>query len=193
MSISSAGRDILQRLVINQVTKHLTGQPRESEESLYQAAASLDELMTAGGGCFVTYKTNNDLRGCLGCFTSPQPLWKTVHEFAELSLTQDNRFWNRRLRAAEMPEINFEISVLSPLQACSNPLAIRLGIDGIYLKSGGRSGCFLPQVASETRWTVEEFWSNCAAHKAGLPAQIWRSDSCQRYTFTVEIIEGDFQ
>ena len=139
-------------------------------------------------GAFVTLKTHGKLRGCIGRFVADQPLWKTVREMAVASSTEDPRFWGNRLRAQEMGDLEIEISVLSPLEKIANPLDIELGKHGIYIRSGGRAGCFLPQVATETGWSKEEFLSNCCAHKAGMPADAWKDPKTDVLVFTAEII-----
>ena len=58
-----------------------------------------------------------------------------------------------------------EISVLSPREKIDDPLAIELGVHGIYVQKGGRSGCFLPQVATEHNMSKEQFLSECCAGK----------------------------
>ena len=148
----------------------------------------LSELETSGG-CFVTLKTDGRLRGCLGCFTAPGPLYKTVAQYAALAATEDPRFTFDRLTPADMERVTLDVSVLSPLAPCRDPLAIRLGVDGIYVRSGGRSGCFLPQVATETGWDAAEFWERCAVDKAGLASGSWRGLGVERFTFTAEVIE----
>ena len=79
--------------------------------------------------------------------------------------------------------------MLSPLKKIDNPLDIRLGIDGIWLVgSRGERGTFLPQVATETGWTKEQFLSNCASHKAGMPPDAWRDpERCTVHTYTAEV------
>ncbi len=144
-------------------------------------------------GCFVTYKTGGELRGCLGCFTTDQPLYETVSQYATWSATEDPRFVRNRLKKEDLPEVDFDISVLSPLKPCVHPESIRLGTDGIFLRSAGRSGCFLPQVATEQDWTVAEFWGYCCSHKAGLPFEAWKTDMVEKFTFTAEVIEGHWQ
>jgi AmmeMemoRadiSam system protein A len=144
-------------------------------------------------GAFVTLKTNGNLRGCLGRFTSDMPLWKTVQVMAAAAATEDPRFFGNRLRPEELEQLNIEISVLSPLQKTDDPLSIELGRDGIFIKRGIHTGCFLPQVATETGWSKREFLSNCCAHKAGLPPDAWQDPDTEVYTFTAEIIdEKDF-
>lgn len=144
----------------------------------------------AEGGVFVTLKTDGALRGCLGCFRHAPPLYATVAEYARASALDDPRFDGRRLRPDEWPRIAMDISVLSPLAPCADPLGIRLGVDGIYVQCGGRSGCFLPQVATETGWDAATFWERCAVDKAGLPPGAWRGDapSVRRWTFTAQVI-----
>jgi AMMECR1 domain-containing protein len=51
---------------------------------------------------------------------------------------------------------------------------------------GGQSGCFLPEVATDQGWGVEEFLSYCCAHKAGLPADAWKQPGTDVYLFTSE-------
>jgi uncharacterized protein (TIGR00296 family) len=85
--------------------------------------------------------------------------------------------------------VRLDISVLSELEPCDDPWSIQLGVHGIYVKKGQRSGCFLPQVATETGWTVEEFWSYCCAHKAGLAPDAWTRPDVEKFTFTAEIVE----
>lgn len=148
-----------------------------------------DEL-SATCGCFVTYKTDGRLRGCLGCFTSTDPLYETVAKYARLSATSDPRFAGNRLTETELEKVDLDISVLSPLEPCAEPEKIVPGKHGIYIRSGSRSGCFLPQVATETGWSVEQFWSNCCSHKAGLSEDAWRHQGVDLFIFTADVIES---
>jgi uncharacterized protein len=77
--------------------------------------------------------------------------------------------------------------VLSPLERTTDPLSLRLGVDGIYIRRGYAAGCFLPQVATETGWTTEEFLSQCCSHKAGLPPDAWKDPKTEVYLFTAEV------
>ena len=143
-------------------------------------------------GCFVTYKNpkrRHDLRGCIGRFRSEKPLWKTVSEVAVESATMDSRFARDPITPKELPDIVIELSVLSPLEPTKEPLDIELGVHGIYIDGGGwKRGVFLPQVATETGWSKEEFWTCVCTHKAGLPADAWKHpDKYKLYTFTAEV------
>jgi uncharacterized protein (TIGR00296 family) len=106
---------------------------------------------------------------------------------AEASASKDPRFFGYPLTAKDLRDLDIEISVLSPLERTDNPLGLRLGVDGIYIKRGYASGCFLPQVATETGWTTEEFLSYCCSHKAGLPSDAWKDPRTEVYLFTAEV------
>lgn len=144
-------------------------------------------------GCFVTIKNQGELRGCIGQFTSDKPLIELIVDMATASATSDPRFLGNPITAAELEDLDIEISVLSPLKKTDDPLSLRLGIDGIYIKRGCTSGCFLPQVATETGWSKEEFLSYCCAHKAGLSANAWKDPKTEVYLFTAEVFGSPFK
>ena len=144
-------------------------------------------------GCFVTLKTDGQLRGCIGCFESNEPLYFTVARITRQSALEDARFFGNQLTRADLPRVHFDVSVLSPLEPCGDPESIELGKHGIYVKSGLRRGCFLPQVAEEAGWGVEEFWSYCCSHKAGLAPDAWKTGEAELLTFTAEIVEGGME
>jgi AmmeMemoRadiSam system protein A len=152
-----------------------------------------DPELNAHCGCFVTLKNHDRLRGCIGQFTSEGPLIELVVEMAKASATGDPRFFDDPIKAGELKDLDIEISVLSPLQRTDNPLSLRLGVDGIYIKKGWASGCFLPQVATETGWSKEEFLSYCCAHKAGIAADAWKKPGTEVYLFTAEVFGSLFK
>jgi len=112
---------------------------------------------------------------------------------AKASATGDPRFFANPITPGELKELDIEISVLSPLQRTDDPMSLRLGVDGIYIKRGRASGCFLPQVATETGWSKEEFLSYCCAHKAGLAADAWKEPGTQVYLFTADVFGVEFK
>ncbi|MFN3531032.1 MAG: AmmeMemoRadiSam system protein A [Candidatus Brocadia sp.] len=140
-------------------------------------------------GVFVTLKTHGQLRGCIGCFISDVPLYQLVSEMAFSSAAEDPRFEFNRIKPTELDHLEIEISVLSPLKPIDNPLDFELGKHGIFIKKDFHVGCFLPQVATETGWSKEEFLSHCCASKAGLSANAWKHKDVEIYTFTTEMIE----
>jgi uncharacterized protein len=140
-------------------------------------------------GAFVTLKMCGTLRGCIGRFTSDIPLYRLVSEMAISSAMEDPRFDFNRIKSAELNLLEIEISVLSPLKRIHNPFDFELGKHGIYIIKGHSIGCFLPQVATETGWSKEEFLSQCCWSKAGIPEDAWKSRDVEIYTFTAEIIK----
>jgi len=155
--------------------------------------SSDDPDLTAPCGCFVTLKNHDRLRGCLGQFTSDGPWVERVVEMAKASATSDPRFLADRIVPSELDELDVEISVLSPLKKVDDPLSLRLGTDGIYIKRGYSSGCFLPQVATETGWTEEQFLSYCCSHKAGLADDAWKDPKTDVFLFTADVFGAAFK
>ncbi|MFC1835994.1 AmmeMemoRadiSam system protein B [Thermodesulfobacteriota bacterium] len=181
---------------------------RESKKELIALAREAAKTAVRGGwnpfdpienpelqvkaGCFVTFKNAGRLRGCIGQFTSEEPLWKTVQEVAIASATKDSRFFANPIETEEFPRLDVEVSVLSPMQLVSDPLKdIKLGEHGIVIRDQGRGGTFLPQVATETGWSLEEFLGHCARDKAGLGWTGWQSPTAKVYSYTATIIHEE--
>ena len=141
-----------------------------------------EELQKTGHGMFVTLKNKEELRGCIGCLSSEDPLWKLTMEYA-VEASRDSRFTFHPVHFAELQEISLEISVLSPLRQIKDYKDTVLGTHGIVIEKGWSRGVFLPQVAMETGWTLEEYWENLATHKAGLPANAYKSPDTLLYVF----------
>jgi AmmeMemoRadiSam system protein A len=152
-----------------------------------------DPDLNAPCGCFVTLKNCGRLRGCIGQFVSDSPLIDLVAEMAKAAATSDPRFFADPITVRELEKLDVEISVLSPLKRTDDPLSLKLGVDGIYIKKGRASGCFLPQVADETGWSKEEFLSYCCEHKAGLAADAWKDPETEVYLFTADVFGEDFK
>ena len=123
-------------------------------------------------GAFVTLKIGGNLRGCIGRFISTDPLYEVVRQMALASAFEDSRF--NPLTREEFEKTDIEISVLGPLKKINNISEIVLGKHGIYIKKDFRSGTMLPQVATENRWTVEEFLGYTSRDKAGLGWLGWK-------------------
>ncbi len=134
-------------------------------------------------GVFVTIRKDNELRGCIGRFDPGEIMLNVVQDMAVAASTQDPRF--QPVTPDELPKLNIEISVLTPLKKISSIDEIKLGRDGIYIRKGERSGTFLPEVADETGWTKEEFLGHCAQDKAGIGWDGWKDAEIYTYTAVV--------
>lgn len=134
-------------------------------------------------GAFVTLHIDGRLRGCIGRMTGNIPLYKLISEMAISAAFHDRRFSS--LQSSELHRVEIEISVLSPMKKIDDISEIELGKHGILIENGFRSGVFLPQVVTETGWTLEEFLGHCARDKAGLGWEGWRDANI--YVFTAEV------
>jgi len=149
------------------------------DETRYDLAGTLKKP----GAAFVTLKNHGRLRGCIGTFVAQAPLYQTIAQMA-CAAAQDFRFRGDPVTSAELADMDIEISVLTPLEKVRDPLKeIEIGRHGIYIEGRGRSGCFLPQVATETGWSKEEFLSHCAVEKAGLAPDAWKKPGVTVYRF----------
>jgi MEMO1 family protein len=137
-----------------------------------QNKSDMSPGLLATCGAFVTLKKQGELRGCIGIFSTDKPLYQTVQEMAIAASTEDPRF--NPVAKDEIDKLELEISVLTPLQKIKSIDEIILGKHGIYIKKGLHSGTFLPQVATETGWTKDEFLGHCARDKAGIGWNEWK-------------------
>jgi uncharacterized protein len=140
-------------------------------------------------GAFVTLHKKGperQLRGCIGQIIGIHPLVDTIKEMAVSSGLKDPRF--SPVRLPELPELEFEISALSPLHRIENPEQVVVGTHGIYIKSGYSSGVLLPQVAEEQRWDRETFLSHTCL-KAGLPTNCWKTGVAELYIFSAIVFD----
>jgi AmmeMemoRadiSam system protein B/AmmeMemoRadiSam system protein A len=130
-------------------------------------------------GVFVTLKKREHLRGCIGRMVPDRPLANLVGTMALQAAFEDPRFNSVTIK--ELPDLEIEISVLTPMKPVSGPEAIVVGRDCVLLQKGGRSAVFLPQVAPEQGWGRDEMLDNLSM-KAGLPSSAWR-EGAQFSTF----------
>jgi AmmeMemoRadiSam system protein B/AmmeMemoRadiSam system protein A len=127
--------------------------------------------LTNDGAAFVTITISDRLRGCIGYTDAMMPLYKCVSDCAVSAAMRDPRF--PQLTKSEYPQIDIEISVLTPLVVVENIDEIEVGRDGLMISRGGRRGLLLPQVATDYGWDRQEFLLN-TCRKAGLPDDAWK-------------------
>ncbi len=138
-------------------------------------------------GVFVTLHKHGDLRGCIGVFTSDDPLYKTVSLMAVSAAFEDPRF--EPVTEEEVKEIDIEISVLTPLKKVENVEEIEVGTHGIYIVKEDKRGVLLPQVAIEQGFDRNMFLDHTCL-KAGLNAGAWR-EGAEIYTFEADIFNDN--
>jgi AmmeMemoRadiSam system protein B/AmmeMemoRadiSam system protein A len=122
-------------------------------------------------GAFVTLKKKGELRGCIGFIEPVAPLWDTVIQTAVYAACQDPRF--TPVTSEELKELEYEISVLTPLKKIEDPKVVQVGRHGLVIAMDRNRGILLPQVPVENNWDREMFLDQ-ACLKAGLPPDAWK-------------------
>ena len=183
MDITSAHRQFLLNAARASITSALRGQ------GPVPIAPSSDPVLNMPAGCFVTLHDRNThrLRGCIGRLQTSDPLIKSIHETA-VSALEDPRFRSNPITTDELPRLEIEISILSPLKEAANPLDFDPPNDGIYLICQGRAGTFLPQVARETGWTREQLLTRLCTEKMGLVPNAWQDPAAKLLKYKVVVI-----
>lgn len=147
-----------------------------------------NERLNKKQGAFVTLNKGGQLRGCIGQIVpSDQPLWQVVRDMAIAACSEDGRF--NPVSIDELNKIEYEVSVLSTPEPIDDWQKIELGRHGVIIKKGGRSGVFLPQVATETGWSLEEFLSELCWQKAGLSPSCYKDKDTQILVFTAQVFK----
>jgi AmmeMemoRadiSam system protein B/AmmeMemoRadiSam system protein A len=130
-------------------------------------------------------RTKGRLRGCIGQPEPTYPLYYGTVQAALDAALRDPRF--DPVAASELSHLEVEVTILSPRKPVASWRDIRLGTDGIVLRKGNKAALFLPQVAPEQGWTIEETLT-ALSEKAGLPPDGWK-DGASFSVFTGQVFE----
>ncbi|MDD3010046.1 MAG: AmmeMemoRadiSam system protein B [Bacteroidales bacterium] len=133
---------------------------------------SLPDIFHWNCGAFVTLRKEGALRGCIGRFGEKEPLWLVIQEMAVAAALHDSRF--DPVTTEELDALHIEVSLLTPMTPVTDTATIIPGVHGIYIRKGGRSGTYLPQVAIETGWDTEALLGHCSRDKAGIGWNGWK-------------------
>lgn len=156
-------------------------------------AEALRPFLSAGclqarGGTFVTLKTGDRLRGCIGSLAGTGPVTEGVRHNAIQAAFHDPRF--PPLAAEELDQVDIEVSVLTEPQPLEYTNAddllarLKVGEHGVIVRQGPLSATFLPQVWEQLP-EPPQFLSHLCL-KAGLPAAAWRTDKPEVLTYRVQ-------
>jgi AmmeMemoRadiSam system protein A len=176
------------------------GLNEEEKKTLHQIAKTVIENLAKGKhvpefkveapilkenrGAFVTIQKRGQLRGCIGYIEGHGPLYKTIEEMAGAAAFRDPRF--NPVTERELPDLEIEISVLTPLRRITDMNEVEVGKHGIYIKKGWYSGLLLPQVATEYGWDRKTFLEH-TCQKAGLPINAWQDKDTEIFVFSADI------
>lgn len=137
-------------------------------------------------GVFVTLRKQGDLRGCIGSIIGEEPLWEGIRNNVLKSAFHDPRF--PPLKENELEKVDIEISVMTPLQKIDDYKKIRLGADGVIIRKDNHQAVYLPQVATETGWNLDQFLGHLC-QKAWLPSNAYKSEGIEFYIFQALVFE----
>lgn len=168
--------------------KELIKLARKSIESEFTGERiNLPQKFKEKKGVFVTLTENGKLRGCIGFPYPTHPLEQAVVEAAKAAAFQDIRF--NPLTKFELDKIRIELSILT-IPQLTKPEEIEIGKDGIICEYQGSSGLLLPQVATEWKFSREEFL-DALCEKAFLPKGTWKEKNFKLYKFQARIFKED--
>jgi len=160
---------------------------RKTLEQFFSSATvplprGLNSLLKVKRGAFVTLNEHGELRGCIGQMREDRPLCTVVGSMALQAAFNDARF--KPLSEQELPQVEIEVSVLTPFTQVNSADEIVLGRDGVIVRKGDKQAVFLPQVATETGWSKDEFLDQLC-RKAGLEAGDWKD--AELFTFQADV------
>ncbi len=136
-----------------------------------ELGVAISEAMRCPRAAFVTLKKDHTLRGCIGDIFPQKPLYKSVIENAINACFNDRRF--PQVSKDECKDITIEISALTAPEPVASADEIRIGTDGVVLNKNNRSAVFLPQVAPEQGWDLDQTLTQLSL-KAQLPPDAWK-------------------
>jgi AmmeMemoRadiSam system protein A len=144
------------------ITDHLAGRPLTTP--------SAEGVFGRRSGVFVSLHCHHALRGCIGHPDGDSPLGAVLGQCAIAAATEDPRF--PPVTADELPSLDIEISLLTPVEPVADPAHVEVGRHGVIIEQGSHRGLLLPQVATEHGWDRHALLSH-ACLKAGLPHDAW--------------------
>lgn len=131
--------------------------------------------------CFVTIKTGEELRGCIGTIEPVDTLYNSIIENAISAATRDPRF--SPMAENELEGLNYEVSVLSPPKLfepkSSDELLKEIKDKGLIIKKDFRSAVYLPQVWEQLQDEKDFLTSLC--RKAGLHKDEWKNYKSMKF------------
>ena len=174
--LSEQDQETLLQIARDSVKAYLAGQKLELPQI---PSGNLAEQ----SGVFVSIHHGNNLRGCVGTIDPVGPLYENVAQCAVAAASRDTRF--KPVQVSELPELDYEISVLSSVEDVTDFRTIEVGVHGLIITKGNARGLLLPQVAVQYQWDREKFLAE-TCRKAGLSPTAWKQGATvQRFTAEV--------
>ena len=173
---------------------HLIAVAKKSVETavttgkIYECSSGGFKSLEIDRGAFVTLNKGGHLRGCIGYTSAVQPLYETVRAAAISAALKDPRF--PAVSKAELSQLHYEISVLSPFQQVYDTDHIKVGKHGLMIKKHQYEGLLLPQVATDNHWDRTTFLEQ-TCRKAGLPLDAWKDKDTDIFVFSAFVFSEE--
>jgi AmmeMemoRadiSam system protein A len=182
ISLNEKAKKEALKLARDTINAHLDG------EELNYTPANPDLLKPIGA--FVTLTKDEQLRGCIGNFEPEDPVYKVIQNVAVSAAVRDSRF--TPVTKSELPELEIEISTMSPQKLISNWQDIQIGKHGVRIVLNGKSGTLLPQVATDNNWDLETFLETICWQKMGLENKsCYKDPTAQIYVYETDVFAED--
>jgi len=173
----------------------------EQHELLLSAQATLGRLRQTGqreivsslnlsvlarrAPVFVTLRHAGRVIGCVGRVFHCLPLGEAAPQMTLAAALDDPR---RSADESVPPDVEIEISLLTPMKLVRGADAIWIGRDGIYLECAAHRALLLPQVA-RAGWSAARFL-DLLFKKAGLKGQMYGDPEFRLYIFQSQVFRG---
>lgn len=184
LPLSNTGRQWLLEVARQALEAAARGESYAAPPAPADLPPSDGEEVECPRAAFVTLHVEGRLRGCVGHTAADTPLRIVVADMARAAALEDCRF--PPVTPGEVPQIELEISVLSPFFPIS-PDQVEPGAHGLLVRRGFYSGLLLPQVATAYNWDARRLIEE-TCRKAGLPPDAWKHGA-RLEAFTAEVIK----
>jgi len=183
-----------QRILIETARKSIEkGLNRPGQEPWMPVHDGVDSSLLEPGAVFVTlFDHDGQLRGCIGSLQARRPLLDDVAHNAHQAAFGDHRF--PPLTEAELPGLQIEISILSPLKPFFPRSeseffdALVPGVSGLMIRKGVDGATFLPSVWEQLPSKSDFF--EALKRKAGINTDGFDPD-LEFFIYSVEKIKPD--
>jgi MEMO1 family protein len=182
--LSSRDLPILKKLAEKCLKKVVVERAKEVSVSKLVDLSLFPLSLRQKRGAFVTITKNKKARSSFGTVPPLMPLYLVVVENTiKAANDKESRF--APITSEEFPMLELSITTLSLLSPAESPQEIELGRHGIAVEKGQLHAAFLPNIAVDQGWNIDETLNNLSA-MAGLPVDSWQQPDCQLMVFTTQ-------
>ena len=148
------------------------GKDQPPDPSMFPVSLEMhDQLLGKKFGAFVTLKKDNKLRGCIGSVIADKTLKEQLVVQSFNATNKDTRF--QPVDPCELDCLTYEVSILTQPHAVKSVQDINVSKHGIILEKNNKRALFLPKVAKENQWTLEQTLTHLCV-KARLKPDDWK-------------------